>query len=35
MQKHRTRIVTVVEYDPAWPAQFEELRSRIVQADCT
>jgi GrpB-like predicted nucleotidyltransferase (UPF0157 family) len=24
--------VTVVDYDPSWPAQFEKLRSRIWQA---
>lgn len=32
MKKHSARIVTVVDYDPAWPTQFEELRSRIWRA---
>jgi GrpB-like predicted nucleotidyltransferase (UPF0157 family) len=32
MKKHSARIVTVVDYDPAWPTQFEELRSRILRA---
>src|SRR5665213_1454875 len=32
MKKHSARIVTVADYDPTWPTQFEELRSRILRA---
>ena len=32
MKKHCARIVTVVDDDPEWPMQFEELRSRILRA---
>jgi GrpB-like predicted nucleotidyltransferase (UPF0157 family) len=32
MTRRSTRAITVVDYDPSWPLQFEILRSRVLQA---
>lgn len=32
MTRRSTCAITVVDYDPSWPLQFEILRSRVLQA---